>query len=126
MTLPQKFRKPRSTTPLSYNYQDIIQGTGVTIFFALIGSDSNGTNHILSQEKLFSESIESTTSTSSTNFTTIFEQTFSLTSFNISRIVKLDEIVICGMNTGAVGGTTTTVKVTATLIKTDAGGDTTV
>ena len=126
VTIPTTFPE-LAVVPISYNYTDIIDGTGVAIFYGLLGVDSAGTNRILHQTQLFSEVIETLASTTSTNFATMFEQTFSLTAFNISRTVKGTAIFQAGIlykNPG--GGENIVMKYTATLIKNNAAGDTTI
>lgn len=84
MALSQKYLHTPSAIA-SYNYTDLAQNTGVTLFYAL--NDNSIT--FLSQNAMYSQAIEITSSTyNSDTYVKVLDADFDLTVFNAPAIVR--------------------------------------
>ena len=68
----------------SYNYTDIADGTGVRTFYLCVTRDSSATDYILTQNRIYSNSVYVTAN---------FEDDFDLTAFNLPMTVKGTAVV---------------------------------
>jgi len=97
MVIPINYRKSAEGSIASYDYFDIAEGTGIIVLY---GAQDAAGNYVLSNQTLFSATIETSTTTS-------LEMNFDLAPFNLPKDIKGTAIVSYGTsiqgNTG--GGT---------------------
>lgn len=87
-TLPLTFPIPSGGSIASYNYVDIAEGTGISIFYAAGAQDSTGVKYILTRENLNSEISEVYASIPASDPVKINDLDFDLSYFNTPKIIK--------------------------------------
>jgi len=127
--LPINFAIPGESAVPSYNYADIVDGTGLAEFYFAQSEDSTGTTNLLLNKVLRSSVIEMSGSDSSTATNTkCINQNFNLIPFNSPRDIKGNMIISCCFGVKCGTGTTgvsTDGYLVFTLNKIHAGASTT-
>lgn len=92
------FLKSSEGSTVNFNYQDFAEGTGVTVFNCANAKTSAGNNYIMTTQSPYS-SVISTTGTS-------FDNTFSLSAFNLPKVIKGTAYFSAGVWNQSLGGNT--------------------
>lgn len=86
--LPLTFPIPSGGSIASYNYVDIAEGTGISIFYATGCADSTGTKYILTRENLNGEITQVYQSLAQSDPVKVNDLDFDLSAFNTPKIIK--------------------------------------
>lgn len=79
--LQKKYIKSQEQQIVSYNYNDIAEGTGIITFLPFTARNAAGAIYRMSQQALYSENVTSS-GTFDGSSTKVFDKTFRLNSFN--------------------------------------------
>jgi len=91
MTIPETFPSQPDNAIASYDYQDIEEGTGITIYYPMYGYDATSDEPLLSTKLLPTSrrgKVTTVLDNSSTSYATMLNETFPSQLFNTPRIVK--------------------------------------
>jgi hypothetical protein len=93
MPLDQDLTEFTTASPqlVNYDFQDVAEGTGITLFYGFVAKDSTGSTYRLSRDILYSAQIEETTAVSTTgfhSFVKFLDKDFDLSAFNIPKSIR--------------------------------------
>lgn len=106
MVLPQYYPQVPPSAIASYNYTDIGEGTGVTLFYAFVSEDDTAKDyHMTTDSALYSTEIDEVVATADAAFTKKLDYDFDLTTFNLPKTIKGTAIVTFPIGARLVGTT---------------------
>ena len=124
MPIPIVYRKSSEAAVASFDYTDIAEGTGVTMFNGFVTEASGAVlgYHLLKSETIYSSKIETESSsyTSGSDYTSRINLSFDLPAFNLPKTLKGNANVLFTLwNKCVAAGTSTDAYVKVTIQKWD-------